>query len=1291
MRKWAVQYWWEINKTWATSVSGVTDGCTSNLLALRAFWDTELHWPTIITSLTANWGTELHSTLPEGYTELEYIWADWDQYLNTLVNVSENTKIETNIYPTTTWWGWVFGCLTTPEEFSLMASYSWWAYTWVAWFGSVMSSSFNLWVSMWNKIEMSSAGIFVDWVSQWAFQWYSFTSDNKLLLLWHPTLSWMSFNWRMWVTSIYENGMLVRKLIPAKSSTNVVWMYDIVNWVMYTNLRSGSSFIEWPAVSTIVPTPEHPANIVCNNGAIKYWYTDLPGWYTKLEYIEWTSNLTLNNKTTNNTEIEAKWYRRTSTAQYLYNSDSGSALTTNTTAYISARGNWRFGNKAITMDFAELGTYTTIQSKDWIWVNWEKEYEYWNVWTFTSTDNLKVFGGVPEHPLRLYYLKQSESWTLVWHYIPCKYWNDVWLYDLVWKEFYTNSWIIAWPEIPRLIYIEWTQEKISITGNLFDKTITSNILDWYISNVSAWESTRFNAYTGWDKTIKIQANPNTTYTAVRKIWINWFYDRIRVSSSADGWTSNQTMLLNQMDTTSISWTFTTLADTQRVYINVRNSGTVWDDWQEYLDNFMLVEGSTVPESYKPYVTPKTVSAEYLNKVWDYTDTQEFISGAITRNVGVKVFDGTENWQLYTYWLYNTPYLIMNDMIETTAGTPSDNFKCTHFAYKSSVWTSDTIWLSVSTMKRMFFKRIYNDTVEDFKAWLAAQYAAWTPVIVVYPLATPVTQTVTWQSVWHWTIVNIIQASISWLTYTKTEWEQTIPTPEYPMDVVCNNGTIKRLLEWYTQLEYIGFNWWTAINTGISAQETDRVIFDANIETQSSGDRYLTHATNTWVDIAGLAGSWYIRFGSNSSAVASISTWDILQRNTYELYKNNFDINGVGKAAPAYSSIRGTWEIGHVGANCATGHYYYYIIKNDTTGAIRFNWIPAKRNSDNVIWMYDLVSNTFFTNAWTWSFTAWPEIARWVYIEWIQEKIMVTDETNLLPANAEVWELYPTNITEYTTFVASAKVNDGSTSKLYAEVRFYDVNKTQLDYWALSEFNNWRMRKKFAININAKYYAIALKDSHPDWTTITDLKIEKWDTPTPYISPKTVSAGHLNKVWDYIDTQEFISGTITRNVGIKVLTWTENWNVASQYYIKSDACDWYILESNMYNVHYLQSIPGYCSHLMYTKSAPIWQTVGYPNMFQFNNRQIHLNISNDLLWITDYTQETTSSVLLKIKSFIAAQYANGTPIIIVYPLATPTTETTTQQSVPFPEWKVTATVTESSITPLDVWITYRWYN
>ena len=49
---------------------------------------------------------------------------------------------------------------------------------------------------------------------------------------------------------------------------------------------------------------------------------------------------------------------------------------------------------------------------------------------------------------------------------------------------------------------------------------------------------------------------------------------------------------------------------------------------------------------------------------------------------------------------------------------------------------------------------------------------------------------------------------------------------------------------------------------------------------------------------------------------------------------------------------------------------YYLQITDNSSLVR-NMIPVRRNSDNVLGMYDLVSRTFFTNSGTGTFVAGP--------------------------------------------------------------------------------------------------------------------------------------------------------------------------------------------------------------------------------------------------------------------------------------------------------------------------------
>lgn len=69
----------------------------------------------------------------------------------------------------------------------------------------------------------------------------------------------------------------------------------------------------------------------------------------------------------------------------------------------------------------------------------------------------------------------------------------------------------------------------------------------------------------------------------------------------------------------------------------------------------------------------------------------------------------------------------------------------------------------------------------------------------------------------------------------------------------------------------------------------------------------------------------------------------------------------------------TSSFGNNGSITGTGAFKlwsFQIIKDDEE---KFNGVPARRNSDNVLGVYDTVSQTFFTNAGTGEFIAGPEV------------------------------------------------------------------------------------------------------------------------------------------------------------------------------------------------------------------------------------------------------------------------------------------------------------------------------
>ena len=145
---------------------------------------------------------------------------------------------------------------------------------------------------------------------------------------------------------------------------------------------------------------------------------------------------------------------------------------------------------------------------------------------------------------------------------------------------------------------------------------------------------------------------------------------------------------------------------------------------------------------------QTASVQTLYAVGDYADEQDIISGLVTRKCGVKVLDGTETWAgtggTPTSVLVNcytmveklgdgsmTPRLVYCTHYKGSATLPSANdregFALLGNASSSTQGYEEGYYLGIGATTTY-------PNIEDFKSFLAEQYAAGTPVIVIYPLA-----------------------------------------------------------------------------------------------------------------------------------------------------------------------------------------------------------------------------------------------------------------------------------------------------------------------------------------------------------------------------------------------------------------------------------------------------------------------------------------------------------------------------------------------------------------------------
>lgn len=142
-----------------------------------------------------------------------------------------------------------------------------------------------------------------------------------------------------------------------------------------------------------------------------------------------------------------------------------------------------------------------------------------------------------------------------------------------------------------------------------------------------------------------------------------------------------------------------------------------------------IEPGSTATAYEPYVGD-TYAVSFGQTV--YGGTLDWLTGVLTLDTGYKAFDGTEGF------IENDKYYLMYpDNIPNDGDKPVVS---SHFKKLESLVEGEfdgVQGISLSWGLRFYLRATYS-TLDEFKAYLAAQYAAGTPVQVVYKLATPTT-------------------------------------------------------------------------------------------------------------------------------------------------------------------------------------------------------------------------------------------------------------------------------------------------------------------------------------------------------------------------------------------------------------------------------------------------------------------------------------------------------------------------------------------------------------------------
>ena len=124
----------------------------------------------------------------------------------------------------------------------------------------------------------------------------------------------------------------------------------------------------------------------------------------------------------------------------------------------------------------------------------------------------------------------------------------------------------------------------------------------------------------------------------------------------------------------------------------------------------------------------TATCDILLGLASYKDEQEILTGAKIKRIGIAVLDGTEDWEVKNNW-YEADVLPNGDSEYT-------GILCTHFPFGTPTVANTVHKMYGETKLQINYPTA--TTTDELKTWLAGQYANGTPVIVVYVLKTPTT-------------------------------------------------------------------------------------------------------------------------------------------------------------------------------------------------------------------------------------------------------------------------------------------------------------------------------------------------------------------------------------------------------------------------------------------------------------------------------------------------------------------------------------------------------------------------
>lgn len=499
------------NSNWTANVfhptaewSEMLQMAIKNAISVRWFRNTPIV-PTTSWERLPSW---VYTRLPHEYQEVEYIESSWTQYIDTEINLwSNNFKIDCD-----------FSIVSWSSYEQAIASI--WTSTYSYWNLFIHTDKkLDLYLNWHNYIDSTlSLDTKYNTTIERANNSWTFTLDNssnvvsytpwstnettlKLFTRWDvPWQSSSDSRIKMYYCKVYVAWTLTRDLVPCyRVSDWAIWLYDLVEWKFYTNAWTWT-FTKWTSVNI--------------------W--QMPEGYTELQYIQSDGNQVIKTEV----YLDKAWYRANLEYQSLATSPADQAMFwlyyqwddyayrcwywTDNTNWFTLSSWWTSLDKQTAIWWRTTLVRATYQ----FYLFAKQRYDDWrsDCWITWRLYNCQIY---------------DNDDKFVRDFVPCIRDSDgvLWLYDLVSKQFFVNSWtgdFVAGPVVYRdieeyvLLSNWWDVNKYSELTRYGTQSVRNNTTNWLW--YAEQTDTRWTHYKEFTKEIVwfevVQQTTNNSYDHV---------------------------------------------------------------------------------------------------------------------------------------------------------------------------------------------------------------------------------------------------------------------------------------------------------------------------------------------------------------------------------------------------------------------------------------------------------------------------------------------------------------------------------------------------------------------------------------------------------------------------------------------------------------------------------------------------------------------------------------------------------------------------------------------------------